>query len=227
MNQHILVVEDEEKISSLLHDYLVQSGFKVSVLNNGLSVDEFVKKHSPDLILLDLMLPGKDGMEVCKDLRKHTETPVIMVTAKTEEIDRLLGLEIGADDYVSKPFSPREIVARVKAVLRRTAPEIKRDKTVIGEIALDDTNHTVAVSGHVLSLTPSEFGLLKAMMIVPEKVFSRDELLNKVQGYDFDGYERTIDTHIKNLRKKIAKHLPKKEVIASVYGIGYKFSYNG
>lgn len=225
MNQHILVVEDEEKISSLLEDYLNQSGFKVSVLNNGIPVEEFVRKQAPDLILLDLMLPGIDGMEVCKAVRKFSNVPVIMVTAKAEEIDRLLGLEIGADDYVSKPFSPREIVARVKAVLRRVSPEIKHDKTVIGAIALDETKHSVEVDGTLLNLTPSEFGLLKAMMQVPNKVFSRDELLNKVQGYDFEGYERTIDTHIKNLRKKISKELPEQDIISSVYGIGYKFTY--
>jgi two-component system response regulator BaeR len=220
----ILVVEDEEKISSLLCDYLKAAGFRTSTQNNGDRVISHIKKDPPDLILLDVMLPGKDGMELCREIRQFSNVPILMITARVEEIDRLLGLELGADDYICKPFSPREVVARVRAVFRRVHAEPREDHLVVGSISLNDETHQVMIDKKVLNLTPNEFGLLKIMMSRPNRVFSRSELINRVQGYDFEGYDRTIDTHIKNLRKKIARRLPGQEIISTVYGIGYKFN---
>ncbi len=224
MSQHILVVEDEKEIASLLEDYLTTFGYQPTCLHHGNEVIPYVEKHHPDLILLDVMLPGKDGIDICRDIRKFSNVPIIMVTARIEEVDRLLGLELGADDYVCKPFSPREVMARVKSVLRRTQPEStdNSDQLIAGPIRINMATHQVTIHESKLSLTPSEFGLLKAMIEQPERVFSRNDLLNKVQGYDFDGYDRTIDTHIKNLRKKIATALPNQDVIVSVYGVGYQ-----
>jgi two-component system response regulator BaeR len=223
-SKHILVVEDEKKIASLLCDYLKAAGFRTSTQNNGDRVISQIKQDRPDLILLDIMLPGKDGMELCREIRQFSNIPIIMITARVEEIDRLLGLELGADDYVCKPFSPREVVARVKAVFRRVHPDPRAHNLVVGSISLDDETHQVTIDKQVLNLTPNEFGLLKIMMNRPHRVFSRSELINRVQGYDFEGYDRTIDTHIKNLRKKIARQLPGQEIISTVYGIGYKFN---
>lgn len=225
MVQHILIVEDEEKIALLLKDYLENAGYHVTCAHNGSIAVSQVKRTNPNLILLDLMLPGMDGMDVCREVRKFSSVPIIMITAKVEEVDRLIGLELGADDYICKPFSPREVVARVKTVLRRINPEKISEKLSIGVITVDLETHQVIIDGQNLSLTPSEFGLLKSMISQPNKVFSRNELLNQVQGYDFDGYDRTIDTHIKNLRKKLKKKLPEEEIISAVYGTGYKFSY--
>ncbi|MBN2297150.1 MAG: response regulator [Deltaproteobacteria bacterium] len=221
---HILIVEDEEKIASLLKDYLEKSGYRASMLDRGDGVVSFVKNKAPDLILLDIMLPGMDGMEVCREIRKFSRVPIIMITAKVEEIDRLLGLELGADDYVCKPFSPREVVARVKAVLRRINPSTEESIISAGPFVLNEETHQATVDGRELKLTPSEFKLLKVMMSHQNRVFSRNDLVNLVQGYEFEGYDRTIDTHIKNLRKKIAAMLPENEIITSIYGEGYKFS---
>ena len=223
-DEHILIVEDETKIADLLRDYLVKAGFTVSHLARGDEVLEKMRRTSPTLILLDLMLPGMDGIEVCREIRKTSTIPIIMVTAKVEEIDRLIGLEIGADDYICKPFSPREVVARVKVVLRRALPSQTPQRLFAGPIILDENTHEVSVDGEPLNLTPSEFGLLAVMMAAPERVFSRSELLDKVQGYRFEGYDRTIDSHIKNLRKKLAERLPGKAVIQTIYGVGYKLS---
>jgi two-component system response regulator BaeR len=220
----ILIVEDETKIAELLRDYLEAASFGVSCLYQGDGVVSAVKENPPDLILLDVMLPGKDGMEICRAIRKFSSVPIIMITARIEEIDRLIGLELGADDYVCKPFSPREVVARVKAVLRRVHPEPDAKRLVAGPIRLNEETHQVTIDDEDLKLTPSEFGLLKVMMTHPGRVFSRNELINKVQGYDFEGYDRTIDTHVKNLRKKIHARLPGQDIISTVYGVGYKFS---
>jgi two-component system response regulator BaeR len=220
----ILIVEDETKITELLRDYLKAASFAVSCLYQGDGVVSAVKENPPDLILLDVMLPGKDGMEICRAIRKFSSVPIIMITARIEEIDRLIGLELGADDYICKPFSPREVVARVKAVLRRVHPEPDAKSLTAGPIRLNEETHQVTIDDEDLKLTPSEFGLLKVMMTHPGRVFSRNELINKVQGYDFDGYDRTIDSHVKNLRKKIDSRLPGQEIISTVYGVGYKFS---
>ena len=222
--RHILVVEDEKKIADLLCDYLKEAGFRTSTQDNGNRVISQVKQDAPDLILLDITLPGKDGMELCREIRQESNIPIIMITARVEEIDRLLGLELGADDYICKPFSPREVVARVKTVFRRVHAEPRTNNLVVGSISLDEETHQVMIGNQMLNLTPNEFGLLKIMMRRPNRVFSRSELINRVQGYGFEGYDRTIDTHIKNLRKKIGRQLPGQEIISTVYGIGYKFS---
>jgi len=224
MTQHILVVEDEIKIAQILQDYLEKSGFKVSCLDNGNQVLQFVKDIQPDLILLDVMLPDSDGMEICGEIRENFDVPVIMVTARADEEDRILGFGLGADDYIGKPFSPREVVARVKSVLKRVHPEKKNNQISNGPIILDQDSRQVKIGNHVLNLTRSEYSLLFILITRPNRVFSRSELLAKVQGYDFEGYERTIDSHIKNLRKKLESLLPDKEIITAVYGMGYKLN---
>ena len=220
----ILIVEDEKKLSDLLRDYLEKAEFSVSTLDGGQTVVEQVRRNPPDLILLDVMLPDKDGLTICREIRVFSRVPIIMVTARVEEVDRLVGLELGADDYICKPFSPREAVARVKAVLRRSVAEPGKEVLKIGPISMFIQTHRVTIKGEELSLTPIEFKLLQVMMSRPERVFSRNDLVALVQGYEFQGYERTIDTHIKNLRKKISEKLPGQLVIRTIYGVGYKFS---
>jgi two-component system response regulator BaeR len=223
--KHILIVEDEQKIAKLIGDYLEMAGYKTSRLERGDKVIPFIKRDRPDLILLDIMLPGMEGTDVCREIRKFDDIPIIMITARVEEIDRLLGLELGADDYICKPFSPREVVARVKAVMRRAfpRPDAKR-RLNAGPLTLEEDTHQVLIDDYNLNLTPSEFGLLSVFMSYPNRVFSRSELLDKVQGYQFEGYDRTIDSHVKNLRKKIAEKIPDMEIISTVYGVGYKFN---
>ncbi len=224
MPAHILIVEDERKIADLLCDYLTGAGFTVSRLERGDLAPERVRKEPPDLVLLDIMLPGMEGTEVCREIRKFSDVPILMITARVEEVDRIVGLEVGADDYICKPFSPREVVARVKAVLRRVRGTAAAPRLTAGPIALDEAAHQASIGGRAINLTPSEFGLLRVLMGRPERVFTRTELLDKVQGYQFEGYDRTIDSHVKNLRRKIAEELPEREVIVTVYGVGYKFS---
>lgn len=221
---HVLIVEDEQKIAALLKEYLEKSGLRTSISGRGDLAVAQVRKSTPDLMLLDIMLPGLDGVAVCREVRKFSDIPIIMITAKVEEIDRLIGLEVGADDYVCKPFSPREVVARVKAVLRRMLPHAQGRHLESGPIVLDETRHEAKIGGRVLDLTMSEFRLLQVLISSPGRVFSRDELLSRVQGYEGEGYDRTIDSHIKNLRKKIAARLPGREVITTIYGLGYKMN---
>jgi two-component system, OmpR family, response regulator BaeR len=218
----ILVVEDEEKIALLLKDYLNSAGYEVDVLNQGDRAVEYVRQSPPDLILLDLMLPVLDGMEACRRIRAFSQVPIIMITARVEEIDRIVGLELGADDYICKPFSPREVVARVKAVLRRLLPAADALLSA-GPIVLDPAAHIATVQKRPLDLTPTEFTLLRVMMAQTGRAFTRNELIEQAQGYSYEGYERTVDTHVKNLRRKIADILPGLDVIKTVYGIGYKF----
>ena len=221
-SKKILIVEDEEKIASISWDYLVQNGFDYKWINNGSLVISHVKNHPPDLILLDLMLPGKQGIDICREIRGFSEIPIIMITAKADEVDRLIGLELGADDYICKPFSPREVIARIKSIFRRIQPKEQGKLLIIEPITLNRDTREVAIDNRKLDLTPSEFGLLDIMMRHPNKVFSRNELISRVLGHDFEGYDRTIDTHVKNLRKKIYKLLPDREIIRSVYGVGYR-----
>ena len=223
MTARILVVEDEEKIASLLRDYFVQAGFSVDVLNRGDAAEAFVAKRHPDLVVLDLQLPGKDGLDICRALRAKGPAPaILMLTARVEEVDRLLGLELGADDYVCKPFSPREVVARARAILRRLEPHKEAGGvTRIGVLALDRTAHSASVAGKAVTLTPIEFELLAAMVEQPHRVWSRGQLLERVKGTDFAGYERNIDGHVKNLRAKLREALPERAPIRSVYGVGY------
>ena len=220
----ILIVEDDKKIAAILSDYFKSHGFIVSVLYRGDHVLAFLTGQQPDLILLDLMLPGTDGITLCREIRKFSMIPVIMLTARVEETDILLGLELGADDYIVKPFSPRQVVARVKAVLRRSRENTFIRTIQTGPLSLDLQNREFRIHHTLIKITPNEFGILKILMADPGRVFSRMELVSMVQGYECEGYHRTIDTHIKNLRKKIAGHLPGKEVIHSVYGTGYRFS---
>jgi len=220
-NEHILIVEDELKIADLLRDYLEKEGFRTTCLHRGDTAVAAIRADRPALILLDLMLPGMDGITICREVRKFSDVPVIMITAKIEEVDRLIGLEIGTDDYICKPFSPREVVARVRAVLRRARSIEAPQRLVAGYLVLDEQTHQVTAAGKTLNLTPSEFGLLNVLISSPGRVFSRSELLDKVQGYQFDGYDRTIDSHVKNLRRKIAEVLPDQDIITTIYGIGY------
>lgn len=217
---NVLIVEDEEKLAGLLQDYLAQANITTTILANGLEVVPYIREHRPDLILLDLMLPGRDGMEICKEIRTFSNLPIIIVTAKVEEIDRLLGLELGADDYVCKPFSPREVVARVKAVLRRTdgATTIQAKGLV-----LDEAGYQASLSGIDLQLTAVEFKLLSFLAANPGRIYSREQLMARIYQDDRIVSDRTIDSHIKKLRKKIAELNLGEDLIGSVYGVGYKF----
>ena len=216
----ILIVEDEQKLAELLRDYLAQSSFDTTVLDNGNDVVPYVRENKPDLVILDLMLPGRDGMEICKEIRTFSNLPIIMVTARVEEIDRLLGLELGADDYVCKPFSPRELVARVKAVLRRAGGET----TIKAKgLVLDEARYQASLHGVDLELTAVEFKLLSFLAANPGRIYSRDQLMERIYSDHRIVSDRTIDSHIKKLRKKIAEQSPDEELIGSVYGVGYKF----
>ncbi len=221
---HILIVEDEKEIADILKDYLENEKYKVSWLHHGDTVISFMKKEKPDMVLLDLMIPGVDGKTLCREIRKFSDIPVIMITAKVEEIDRIIGFEVGADDYICKPFSPREVVVRVKAVLRRFSHSETKKDTVLsaGSVTLNPETYQVTVHGNPLDLTPNEFNILSVMIKRPDTVFTRSQLIEKVQGYNYEGYERTIDFHIKNLRKKLSAVITSHKVIQSVYGIGYK-----
>jgi two-component system response regulator BaeR len=222
MSKDILVVEDEIKIAEILKDYLVSAGYNVSCLDRGDVVLTHVRQNHPVLILLDIMIPGMSGWEVCRSIRQFSNVPIIMITARVEEIDRLLGLDLGADDYICKPFSPREVVARVNAVLRRVCSQDSGKRIEAAGLVMTEETRQVLAGGAELKLTPCEYNLLKMLLSRPDRIFSRNELINVVQGYDFDGYDRTIDSHVKNLRKKIAKHLPGEEIICTIYGVGYK-----
>jgi len=224
MSGEILVVEDEIKITEILNDYLISAGYRVSCLDRGDLVLPHVKQNHPSLILLDIMVPGMNGLDVCRGIRQFSNVPIIMITARVEEIDRLLGLELGADDYICKPFSPREVVARVNAVLRRTCrPDVRKTLSAAELVMIEETRQVFA-GGTEIQLTPCEYNLLNMLLRHPDRIFSRNELIGVVQGYDFEGYDRTIDSHVKNLRKKIAKCLPGKETISTIYGVGYKLN---
>ncbi len=225
-NEHILIVEDEQTIAQILGEYLNKNGYRSSHISNGLKVSDAIKADPPDLVLLDLMLPGKDGLEVCKDIRSFSTVPIIMVTAKADEIDRLLGLELGADDYICKPFSPREVVARVKALFRRMK-QIQQLESKKNGFEVDDAELRISYKGQRLDLTPTEFRLLKLFVTSPGRVYSRTQLLDLCYQQEQLIIDRVIDSHIKNLRKKLAKVLNDgQEVIHAVYGIGYRFEEN-
>jgi two-component system response regulator BaeR len=220
MTQKILIVEDEQRLAQLLIDYLKQAGYETHLLVEGPPVVSWIREHRPDLVLLDLMLPGKDGIEICKEVRTFSEVPIIMVTARVEEIDRLLGLELGADDYICKPFSPREVVARVKAVLKR-APD--RIETAPSGLQLDTSRQLAILHDNKLDLTSVEFKLLSTLARTPGRIYSREQLMEKIYPDRRIVEDRTIDSHIKKLRKKIASAAEGVELIHSVYGVGYKF----
>jgi len=220
----VLVVDDDPGIVKLVRAYLEQAGFEVAAAADGKKAMQIARNEKPDLVVLDLMLPEMDGWDVCRALRKESEVPIIMLTARVEESDKLIGLELGADDYVTKPFSPRELVARVRSVLRRAGGEPPKPERISrSDITVDLTRHTVVVGGQPRDLTPTEFNLLATLMDDPGRAFTRSQLLEAVQGYAYDGYERTIDVHIKNLRQKIEVDPGDPAHIKTVYGIGYKF----
>lgn len=224
MAERILIVEDEVKLAGLLRDYLVREGFEVSVVHRGDEVEEHVRAQGADLVLLDLMLPGKNGLEVCKALRASShDVAIIMVTARVDEIDRLLGLELGADDYICKPFSPREVVARVKAVLRRTGG---RESGAQGQgLVMDDAGYRASIGGKDLELTAVEYQLLKVLVAHPGRIYSRDQLMDAMYRDERVVSDRTVDSHVKKIRKKISDVLPDREIIHSVYGVGYKYEW--
>ena len=222
MSETILIIEDEVKLAKVLIDYLDQSDYKTSHLVNGNEVTAWVKKNKPDLILLDLMLPGTNGKEICKEIRAFSKTPIIMVTAMIDEIDRLIGLELGADDYICKPFSPKEVVARVKAVLRRTNADYLNEFSE-NEFKVNHDAYSVQIKGKKLDLTPVEFRMLTMFIDHPGRVYNRDQILNTVFDDGRIVLDRTVDTHIKNLRQKLKDANPEKDYIRSIYGIGYSF----
>lgn len=225
MSKTILIVDDEERLVSLVRAYLEQEGFQVVTARDGREALFVARQAHPDLIVLDLMMPEMDGYEFLRLHRQEENTPIIMLTARVEETDRILGLELGADDYVTKPFSPRELAARVRAVLRRSGQEApKADVLQQGSIRLDREAHLVTVDGKPVDLTPSEFDLLSTLMTTPGRAFSRLELLDRIQGTAYEGYERTIDVHVKNLRAKLEEDAHSPRYIETVYGVGYRFA---
>ena len=219
--KHILIVEDELKLARLQADYLQNAGFATFCLSNGLEVLPWFKANHTDLILLDLMLPGRDGLDICRELRSFSTIPIIMITAHAEEIDRLLGLELGADDYICKPFSHREMVARVKAVLRRLQAHIIEPSTFT--LKLDSGSFRALAGGQEVALTAVEFMLLQTLYQQPGRIFSRSKLMDQIYQDQRIVSDRTIDSHIKKLRRKLADLLPCQELIHSVYGAGYRY----
>jgi DNA-binding response OmpR family regulator len=225
MKRKILVVEDDKKAAELVRLYLERDGYQVLVAHDGLEALELSRKRGPDLVVLDLMLPVVDGLDVCRVLRGESGVPIIMLTARTTEDDKLLGLDLGADDYVTKPFSPRELVARVRAVLRRSAEsEDGLPEARFGDVTVDFAGHEVRLRGARVHLTPKEFRLVATLAGQPGRAFSRLELLEKVFGLDYEGLERTLDVHIMNLRRKIEPDPARPRYILTVYGLGYKFN---
>jgi DNA-binding response OmpR family regulator len=223
----ILVVDDEKKIVDLVRTYLERDGYLVVEANDGRLALEAFQRESPDLVILDVMLPGMDGFEVCREIRHLSSVPVIMLTARSEDVDKLVGLELGADDYITKPFSPREMAARVRTVLRRTrgapSPAPSKTRLTLGDLTLDEERFEAVCHDKLLALTPAEFHILAAMAKSPGRVFSRSQLLDTALGESYEGYERTIDVHIKNLRHKLKDAGGEgKCLIVTVHGIGYK-----
>ena len=222
MPKKILVVDDEPKIVDICRDYLQAAGFEVIQANDGRKGLAAARSEHPDLVVLDLMLPGMDGLDVCRELRRDGSVPIIMLTARVEETDKLVGLELGADDYLTKPFSPRELVARVRTVLRRATVDPLSDILRVGEIELDRGRFRVVINNAEITLTPTEFELLALLASQPGRIFSRAQLLEAVRGVSFESYERAIDSHIRNLRRKIEPEENHPRYIQTVYGVGYK-----
>lgn len=225
MNELILVVDDEPKIVRLAQDYLERSQYRVLSAAEGRSALALARQERPDLVVLDLTLPGLDGLDVCRTLRQESDVPIIMLTARAEETDRLIGLELGADDYITKPFSPRELVARVRAVLRRTKGGVRQPGLVrVADLEIDLNGHAVKRAGETLQLSRTEFNLLATLAQNPGQAFSRAQLLDRLHGVAYDGYDRSIDAHVKNLRRKLEDDPTAPRYVLTVYGIGYKFT---
>ena len=226
MSSRILIVEDDPDTVKLVDLYLRRDGHKVLSARDGLEGLRLVREARPDLVVLDLMLPRLDGMEVCRALREESDVPIVMVTARVEEEDRLTGLDLGADDYVTKPFSPKELAARVRAVLRRTAREaLERGPAELehGDIKVNLRRRTVYTGTTSVTLTPTEFRLLALLMREPGRTFSREQIIDRVFGYDFDGFDRTVDAHVANLRRKLEARRGEPRYIHTIYGVGYRF----
>ncbi len=224
MAKTILVVDDEKRLVSLVESYLTQEGYRVVTAYNGAEALTVAQKEKPDLIILDVMMPEMDGYEFMRRHRAESNTPIILLTARVDDEEKVIGLEVGADDYITKPFRPRELMARVKAVLRRAGEREPTAKVLkAADIILDRDSRTVKVGERFVDLTPSEFDILTALMSYPGRVYSRLDLLDIIQGVRYEGYERTIDTHIKNLRGKIEDDPRAPKYIETVYGVGYRF----
>ncbi|MBN4059522.1 response regulator transcription factor [Acidimicrobium ferrooxidans] len=225
MARTVLVVEDEVKIREMLRSYLEREGLDVLTTGSGAEALTLIEQTAPDLVLLDLRLPDITGEEVAREVRRTSNVPILMLTAKSAEADRIRGLELGADDYVTKPFSPRELVLRIQALLRRggAEPAVSRTSFGGGDVVIDEDRREVLVRGVAVELTPTEWGLLAALAGTPGRVFSRFELINRVRGYEYEGYERTIDSHVKNLRRKIEIDSRDPAIIETVLGVGYRF----
>lgn len=222
--QKILVVDDEPQILKVLQAYLEKEGYKVVSAMDGRLALEVFSSEAPTFVILDLNLPGLDGLEVCREIRRNSTVPILMLTARVEEVDKLIGLELGADDYVVKPFSPREVVARVKTILKRViAGTLKGEIIQAGNLTIDLGQHTVNLNGQLIELTPTEFQILVTLASNPKRVFSRLQIMEHAQGDAFEGYERTIDAHIKNLRIKLEPDPKNPIYIQTVFGLGYKF----
>ena len=219
MSQTILIIEDELKVANLLSDYMLQAGYQPRIEQNGEQALAKFQNLSPDIVLLDVMLPGRNGMEICRDIRNQSNVPIIMITARVEEVDRLLGLELGADDYICKPFSPREVVARVKAILRRVNNSNQFNNSVL---QLDESRHTATMNTQEVELTAVEFKLLKILTDDPGCIYSRAKLMDSIYDDHRIVSNRTIDSHIKKLRKKLIAINNGEDIIRSVYGVGYK-----
>jgi two-component system, OmpR family, alkaline phosphatase synthesis response regulator PhoP len=225
MNELILVVEDEPKIMKLARDYLERGGFRVVTAVEGTTALTIARQEKPGMVVLDLNLPGMDGLDVCRALRRESDVPIIMLTARSEETDRLIGLELGADDYISKPFSPRELVARVRAVLRRVKGGVHQPGMVhAGELEIDLNGHRVYLNGESIQLSRMEFNLLAVLAQHPGQTFSRAQLLSRLHGVAYDGYDRSVDAHVKNLRRKLEPDPSEPRYVQTVYGIGYRFT---
>ena len=219
-----MIVDDEKRLVSLVESYLTQEGYRVVSANNGVEALPVASREKPDLIILDMMMPEMDGYEFMREHHKVQDTPIILLTARVDDDERVIGLELGADDYITKPFRPRELVARVRAVLRRAGKTEPQAKVLqVADITLDRDTRTVTVADRSVDLTPSEFDLLAALMTSPGRVFSRLDLLDILQGIRYEGYERTIDTHIKNLRAKIEPDPRTPFYVETIYGVGYRF----
>jgi len=225
MNETILVVDDEPKIVKLARDYLEQAGYRVQSADNGKDALAVYRQGHPDLVVLDLNLPEQDGLEVCRALRRASDVPIIMLTARIEETDRLIGLELGADDYITKPFSPRELVARVRAVLRRVRGGVRQPGLIrAADLEIDLNGHTVTRAGAPVGLTRTEFNLLAILAQHPGQTLTRDQLVDQLYGVAYDGFDRSVDAHIKNLRRKLEANPFEPRYVLTVYGLGYKFT---
>ncbi|WP_162651424.1 response regulator [Lentilitoribacter sp. Alg239-R112] len=225
MTKHIMIVEDEEALAEVLKDYLARNDMRATILLDGHNAVKRILEEAPDLVILDVMLPGEDGLSICRKVRDRSDVPIILETARVEEIDRLLGLELGADDYICKPWSPREVVARVKAILRRTSRSNDVDESVSeeGGLQLNEENWSVSFDNQLLDFTRREFQLLSILYKRPGRVFSRAQLLELAFPDDAMVFDRTVDSHIKNIRQKLKPHSQDGEIIRSVYGVGYAY----